>query len=203
MTSHEQGIQIPVVRAIGNLVSGSDEETQVLISLGVLNQFTTLLHHAKKPIQREVVWAISNITAGTKEQIQAVIDANLFPKLMKIISSQKDVELKREAFWTCSNALERGTSNQIRYLIDFGILALFCDALTSSDQKTVLVVLEGLVSIFKDAEKNDSLEKIAAIIEGCDSVCKLTVLLEHSDKEIVDAALQVLDFLKHKTELKN
>ena len=67
-------------------LSGNDEETQLLISLGVLNQFTTLLHHAKKPIRREVV-------------IQAVIEANLFSKLMKIISSENAVGLKREACW--------------------------------------------------------------------------------------------------------
>ena len=197
LLSSSLAVQFPALRTVGNLLTGSAEQTQILISYGVLNQLTKLLDSPKKTLRKEVVWSISNITAGTEEQIQAVIDANLFPKLMEIISSQSEVVLKREALWACANALERGTSNQIRYLIDFGIIVLFCDALTSSDQKTVHVVLEGLAAVLTEAEKDNSwFDKIVEIIQGCGGESKLQLLLGHSDKEIIDTARRVLDFIE-------
>ncbi len=45
-----------------------------------------MLDSAKKNIRKEACWTISNITAGTGEQIQAVINANLFPKLIELLT---------------------------------------------------------------------------------------------------------------------
>ena len=138
LTSSYYAVQLPALRTVGNLLTNL-KQSQLLISYGILTELKALLNCPQKAMKRQALWAISNITAGTKE-IQSVIDINLFPKLMEIISSQDDViGLKREAYWACSNALSVGSSNQIQYLIDLGVIIPFCDALTSNDQKTVLV----------------------------------------------------------------
>jgi len=195
LLSSSVSVQFPALRTVGNLLTGSTEQTQILISYGVLNQLTKLLDCSKKTFRKEVVWAISNITAGTEEQIQAVIDANLFPKLLEIFSSQNDVGLSREACNTCVNVLYKGTSNQCQYLIDLDIVERFCYELTSSDHKTVLLVLQGLEMVLVEAEKDDRIfDKIADIIGGCER--KLQALLEHSNKEVAKTARRVLDFIE-------
>jgi len=120
----------------------------------------------------------------------------LFPKLMEIISSQYEAELKREAFWAFTNALERGSPIQVQYLIDLGTATVFCDALTSSDVETVLVVLRGLEAILKWATVNNSLGKIITSIESCGGLNKVKSLKEHSNNKIVSAALKILEFIK-------
>ena len=196
LDSPKQAIKIPALRSVGNLLTGTDEETQLIISYGVLQRFATLLDSPYKGMIKQVAWAISNITAGPKEQIQAVMVANLFPKLIEIISHEKSVDLKKEAFYACANALEGGTLDQIHYLIELGIVIPFCDALTSHDHGTLVVVLEGLVAIFKAAKKMESCLKMVKIIESCGGVQKLEWLKENSNHEVVSAALKVLDFIR-------
>lgn len=71
---------VPALRTVGNIVTGDDMQTQVIISCGALTCLLHLLKTAqKKSIKKEACWTISNITAGTKEQIQAVIDAGAVP----------------------------------------------------------------------------------------------------------------------------
>ena len=67
---------VPALRTVGNIVTGDDMQTQVIIGCGALTCLLHLLKTAqKKSIKKEACWTISNITAGTKDQIQAVIDA--------------------------------------------------------------------------------------------------------------------------------
>jgi hypothetical protein len=73
-------VLVPALRTVGNIVTGDDMQTQVIISCGALTCLLHLLKTAqKKSIKKEACWTISNITAGTKDQIQAVIDAGASP----------------------------------------------------------------------------------------------------------------------------
>merc|ERR1719333_1356422 len=71
-----QGL-IRALRTVGNIVTGDDSQTQVVINCGALGQLLQLLVNPehKKSIKKEACWTISNITAGNKTQIQAVMDA--------------------------------------------------------------------------------------------------------------------------------
>ena len=134
-----------------------------------------------------------------------MIDANLFPKLMEIISCEiEEVDVKREAYYACANAFSRGSLDQIYYLIELGIVIPFCNALTSTDHRTVILVLCGLEALFTAEERMKG--NLVSIVESC-GVQKLELLKEHSNDEIVLAALKLLDFIKEyniaTTELKD
>lgn len=58
----------PALRAIGNIVTGTDEQTQVVIDAGVFAVFPSLLTNSKTNIQKEATWTMSNITAGRQDQ---------------------------------------------------------------------------------------------------------------------------------------
>lgn len=78
---------VPALRTVGNIVTGNDMQTQVVINCSALTCLLNLLTaNHKKSIKKEACWTISNITAGTKEQIQAVIESQLVPPLVHLLS---------------------------------------------------------------------------------------------------------------------
>src|SRR3954453_10694330 len=78
-------VQTPALRSVGNIVTGDDVQTQVIINCGALPALLALLSSHKEGLRKEACWTISNITAGNSEQIQAVIDAGIIPPLVQIL----------------------------------------------------------------------------------------------------------------------
>ena len=77
----------PALRAVGNIVTGNDMQTDAIISAGGLQHLGLLLQHHRINIVKEAAWTISNITAGNIEQIQHVINAGLLPLLIHVLES--------------------------------------------------------------------------------------------------------------------
>jgi importin subunit alpha-1 len=63
-------VQTPALRTIGNIVTGDDVQTQVVINCSALSALLSLLSSPKDGIRKEACWTISNITAGNTTQIQ-------------------------------------------------------------------------------------------------------------------------------------
>lgn len=68
----ETDIVIPALRAVGNILTGADMQTQVMINCSVLPALQGLLRscYMFDNIVKNACWAISNITAGNRVQIQ-------------------------------------------------------------------------------------------------------------------------------------
>lgn len=84
--------QTPALRSLGNIVTGTDEQTQCVLNAGALTMFPVLLRHCKPKIQKEAAWTVSNITAGRDSQIQEVINAGLIPILVEILQQVRTQE---------------------------------------------------------------------------------------------------------------
>lgn len=78
-------IQTPALRTVGNIVTGDDLQTQIIIGYHALPCLLAMLSHHKKSIRKEACWTISNITAGNKDQIQAVIDQGMVRPLIMLL----------------------------------------------------------------------------------------------------------------------
>jgi HEAT repeat protein len=142
-------VQVPALRAVGNIATGTDRETQSIIDAGGLALLRNLLNHTKTLIVREACWAISNVTAGTPEQLQAVLDANIIPKLISLLA-YADYKIREEACWALGNAMIHHETHphQTRYLVSQGVARPLYDILKNShDQSVKLVALDGLVKI--------------------------------------------------------
>ena len=61
------------LRAVGNIVTGTDTQTQVIINSGALPCLLHLLSTGKDSIRKEACWTVSNITAGNRSQIQVLL----------------------------------------------------------------------------------------------------------------------------------
>ncbi|CAM5080926.1 unnamed protein product, partial [Eretmochelys imbricata] len=102
----------PALRAVGNIVTGDDIQTQVILNCSALQSLLHLLSSPKESIKKEACWTISNITAGNRAQSQTVIDAHIFPALINILQTA-EFRTRKEAAWAITNATSGGSAEQI------------------------------------------------------------------------------------------
>ena len=169
---HDYRVKHGALRALGNIVTGSDEQTQDVLDLGVCEKLVALLDlkqyilckrneignkNGEKKLNKrgillkETCWMISNITAGTEDQIDCVIKNNIFPSLIQL-SEKAPFEIRKEVAWAISNATGGGSKIQIEYLVDKGVIQPLVSLLESSYPKMLLVAMEGLNNILKCGE---------------------------------------------------
>eukprot|EP00727_Mastigamoeba_balamuthi_P007836 m51a1_g3673 putative importin alpha (546) ;mRNA; f:281546-283840 len=189
-------VQTPALRTVGNIVTGDDSATQAVINSGALNSLATLLTNSKRGIKKEACWAISNITAGTRKQIQSVIEAQLIPVLLELMKNA-EFEIKKEAAWAVSNACSGGGNDQIKYLVQSGVVAPLCELLDSNDARLVTVALEGLENILKVGAREASAtsgENVHALqVEEAGGLSKIEELQTHPNQDIYDKAVRILE----------
>jgi hypothetical protein len=193
-------VQTPALRSIGNIVTGDDLQTQVVIASGALPALLSLLSSPKEGIRKEACWTISNITAGSPPQIQAVIDANIIPPLINILSNA-DFKTRKEACWAISNATSGGLHEpaQIRYLVSQGCIKPLCDLLTMMDNKIIQVALDGLDNILKVGETDKqaggpgSVNQYALYVEEAGGMITIHNLQSHDNLEIYKKAFNIMD----------
>lgn len=71
---HEQNNVISAaLRAVGNIVTGDDVQTQVVLNCSALPCLLHLLSSPRESVRKEACWTVSNITAGNPQQIQVCI----------------------------------------------------------------------------------------------------------------------------------
>ena len=121
------------------------------------------LRDCEHGLLREACWMISNITAGTHEQINKVIEANLFPSLINVLD-KAPFEIRQEALWAIHNATYGTSENQIRYLVDCGVIHSMMNLLECNDSEILLTVMKGLNHILECGEdvknaENSSIEE--------------------------------------------
>ena len=105
---------IPALRTVGNIVTGDDYQTQIVINCQALPSLLALLTgDHKKSIKKEACWTVSNITAGNKDQIQAIVQANIVPPLIYLLA-HAEFDIKKEAAWAVSNATSGGRTSRSR-----------------------------------------------------------------------------------------
>ncbi|PNW83911.1 hypothetical protein CHLRE_04g215850v5 [Chlamydomonas reinhardtii] len=193
------GVLVPALRTVGNIVTGNDMQTQVIINCGALACLHNLLMtNHKKSIKKEACWTVSNITAGTKDQIQAVIDSGLIPPLIGLLATA-EFDIKKEAAWAISNATSGGSNDQIKYLVQQGCIKPLCDLLTVADIRIITVALEGLENILKIGQQERSMPGSAGVnpyaqmIEDADGLDKVEHLQDHPNEDLYEKAVHILE----------
>jgi hypothetical protein len=189
-------VQTPALRSVGNIVTGDDVQTQVIINCGALAALLNLLNSHKEGLRKEACWTISNITAGNCDQIQSVIEAGIFPPLVNILETA-DFKTRKEACWAVSNATSGGLNRPeiIKYLFDVGCVKPLCDLLTCLDNKIIQVALDGLENILKVGEtfKTEEGNPYAQHIEEIGGMEKIHNLQIHENTDIYKKAYGIID----------
>ncbi|XP_003375147.1 putative alpha/beta hydrolase fold protein [Trichinella spiralis] len=190
LNHREVKVQAAALRAVGNIVTGSDEQTQVVLNCEALSYMPELLAHQKEKINKEAVWFLSNITAGNREQVQAVINAGLIPTIIKLLE-KSDFATQKEAAWAISNVTISGQREEVAFMVSQGVIPAMCSQLNSRDVQVVQVILDGLNNILKMA--GDEVEVITQQIEDCGGLDHIETLQTHENEEIYKLAYEILD----------
>jgi len=124
-----------------------------------------------------------------------VIEARIVPRLIQLIKTS-DFDIKKEAAWALSNATSGGSPEQIRYMVNEGLIEPLLDLLQTSEPRIVLVALEALDNLLRvgDRDAREShVNEYASEIEKLHGIDRLEELQKHPNQEIYDRAVQILE----------
>lgn len=197
LSSKHPSMQSAALRAIGNVVTGDDLETQVVLSNNVIPQLVKMLSHEnlKNNTKREVCWTLSNIMAGNRDQIQGVIDANAIPLLIDAIRNAPSI-IKVEATWAIANACRNGTPAQVRYFVEQGAVPAMCDLLGQQNVKLLQLALETIDRMLnvgqRSADERGDNNKICVFVEKCGGFDKLEHLQQHDNDYVRGLSMRLI-----------
>ncbi|CAG4967494.1 unnamed protein product [Colias eurytheme] len=213
-------VRTPALRAVGNMLTGSDQQTDRCLSEGCLDYLTSLLHCGKPSLVKEAAWAVSNVLAGTSEQIQLAVDKGMLQHLVHVlgvddVKCQKEAAwaitnlclggspaqldalvasgCQKEAAWAITNLCLGGSPAQLDALVASGFLEPYCNLLESPDHRAIIVVLEGITNLMQAAAKYGQVEPLCIRLEEIGALDKIEALQEHENEQIYKKALHILD----------
>lgn len=127
---HDATWHAPALKVIGNLVLGSDAQTQVVLDAGALRLFPSLLTLPSRFTVKEVLRTLSNIATGPTSHIQSIFDANLLSRIVELSLPGQPMTIRENALWTAKQMARKGTRLQQLALIDAGVLSALCSGLS-------------------------------------------------------------------------
>ena len=156
-------------RVIGNILTGTDENTAKCLELGVLRKYHNVLTNycalpfnqrspdiprMKQALNRErkeICWSISNIAAGPLQHKLLILKNDLFPVLCRYLM-YATAEVQRETIWAISNV----TCDSNKQIIDplvkqYNVIECLTACLSNGHmkEKTLMVALECMQNILE------------------------------------------------------
>lgn len=185
-------VEQPALRVLGNVLTGTPEQTDAVLEVGFLKLIPLLLSSTKKALKKDCLWAISNTTAGTPEQIQTVLnyrgpdESTPQPRPLDLVIEHCkegiDYDLRKEAVWCLANAFMGSEDQQVDHLLEYDLIVKsLVDMLGCQDEQMVAALLQAFdrilsrgVVIMNNAGAN--VNQYAEIVEeagGLDALEKL------------------------------
>ena len=189
-------VHTPVLRVVGNLVSGQSEVTHQVVRAGALNQLKSLIVSNKKSVRKEALWALSNVCADS--QSQSVIDSGAMQRICDLLrDGRNDGDIRKEAAWTVCNASTVGNRQQVRSLVTdsrFRFFEILTNYLESShDTKSIKTTLEAIHAILAHGDDDDLLNPYTAILEECGGLSVIEDLQQDESEDVYHAAVGILE----------
>lgn len=182
-----------VIRCLGNFTSGTEEQTQTVISAGVLAHVGAVINNGSQQAQKEACWLVSNIAAGTQAQISELLKANIL-RQVSLKAYQSEAVVRQEALYAVANICNRGADEHVRTIVEFdGIRALTTFVDKSSDVALLVEVLNAINRILEVGETKTWLE-YDSYFEQYNGIERLEELADsHPSSEISNLASKILD----------
>jgi len=189
------------LKIIGNLLSGLDHQTQVLIDAGVIEALASMLDSNKKQFRKIATWGLSNIMAGNHLQLDRVLnyrESAIIKKLFYLIDHDA-IEIAKEAVICLANACSVATYEQVDKLVRFDVVAVFVHRLEENgDAKVMKMCLEALECILSEYKQNHygyggQAHPGMARLTQCGGVQIIENLQTHADNEVYNAVSRLID----------
>lgn len=193
LSSGRPELIIPSLRTLGNIVTGSDAQTQAVLDTdGALASIIQVMGHSKKNIRKEACWLLSNIAAGSKTQIAQLVNTpGLILSVLSQLSESSEWDVRKEASWVICNIASGGAKEHIHRLVENGALQPLCDLLGVGEARVLILALEALDNILQ-AGLSSSVDYVQ-LVDEVDGISKLELLQEHENNEVYEKAVSIIE----------
>ncbi|KAG0249515.1 hypothetical protein BG011_009222 [Mortierella polycephala] len=175
----QKALAIPLVRALGNIASGPDNNTSELIhEPGFLPAMLRFIQSDCRPVKKESLWLMSNITAehaGT--DLIKVIEAGFIPVLSQIATHQ-NFDIRKEAAYSLINLASHGP-DYAKVLPHRELLPGFLDFMRTKDTELINLGLRYVQLLL-----NSGIQDAPALLSEMNGVDALeAVILANDDRD--------------------
>ncbi|KAF9292089.1 hypothetical protein BGZ68_000076 [Mortierella alpina] len=174
----QKALAIPLVRALGNIASGPDNNTSALIhEPGFLPAMLQFIQSDCRPVKKESLWLMSNITAehaGT--DLVKVIEAGFIPVLSQIATHQ-NFDIRKEAAYSLINLASHGP-DYAKVLPHRELLPGFLDFLRTKDIELIWLGLRYVQLLL-----NSGIPDAPALLSEMNGVDALEAVILSDDRD--------------------
>eukprot|EP01129_Flabellula_baltica_P016827 TRINITY_DN9141_c0_g1_i1.p1 TRINITY_DN9141_c0_g1~~TRINITY_DN9141_c0_g1_i1.p1 ORF type:complete len:507 (-),score=90.01 TRINITY_DN9141_c0_g1_i1:9-1529(-) len=196
LSGNMKAVIVPVLRTMGNLVSGDSETTLYLINNFEYTRAITKLFQTteKRNLLKESCWTLSNIAT----ELEAINQFMQYKTLEVLYSRYHSLhtELREEIGFVVANVGLVGEDSHIRYLVECKGLEIYLDLFNSTDDTLVLTLLGALQRIFEAGTRavtEGAGNPYCLKLEEIDGLSTLEDLQEHRNEEIYTKAIDILE----------
>ncbi|KAI1318258.1 hypothetical protein EDD11_006954 [Mortierella claussenii] len=184
----QKALAIPLIRALGNIASGPDNNTSELINEpGFLPAMLQFIQSDCRPVKKESLWLMSNITADrTGQDLVKVIDAGFIPVLSQIATHQ-NFDIRKEAAYSLINLASHGPEYENLLPHRELLLPGFLDFLRTKDTELISLGLR-YVQLLLNSTISDA-STMLADLNGVDALESVLVLSDDRDQHRLATSL--------------
>ncbi|KAG0072579.1 hypothetical protein BGZ89_004848 [Linnemannia elongata] len=174
----QKALAIPLVRALGNIASGPDNNTSALINEpGFLPAMLQFIQSDCRPVKKESLWLMSNITADhTGKDLIKVIDAGFIPVLSQIATHQ-NFDIRKEAAYSLINLASHGP-DYAKALPHRELLPGFLDFMRTKDHELISLGLRYVQLLL-----NSGIQDAPALLSEMNGVDALEEVILSDDRD--------------------
>ncbi|KAL7072703.1 hypothetical protein ACQ4LE_007683 [Meloidogyne hapla] len=117
------------LRTVGNIITGTDEQTTAILDFGVLEDLSDLVNSNVHQISRECLWILSNIAAGTSEHVTRLFSVDGMAQSVFQLAYDQSPRKRKEAYWVVVNAMMGAPASLYEYLMSGGLARILVQLL--------------------------------------------------------------------------
>lgn len=145
--NEEIDVTYPIINVIGNILTGDDNKTRIIINSGFIGICNKLLRNNEMKIRKQTLWSLSNIAASNSENIQVIFDHDLYKNILNLAKID-DHDVKKEVLFVISNTIIFGSPTQISNLIKEDCIPILISFFDSKVKKHLITSLKTLDLLF-------------------------------------------------------
>ncbi|KAH7725808.1 Armadillo/beta-catenin-like repeat family protein [Aphelenchoides avenae] len=127
------------LRAVGNIITGTDLQTTAMLNFGVLTELQPLLKSEHSQTVRETLWVLGNIAAGPEEHVERIFILPYIGATLMNACRDESVRVRKEAYWLVVNALTNASEKLLDQMIGGGLIAVPEEILVKCPEDEALV----------------------------------------------------------------
>lgn len=195
-------VQVPALRALANLLTGSDGATGAVLEAGFLRVVGKFLCSERSRTRKEACWALSNIAAGTAAQIDQLMATPLLPEVIGLMG-RDEFEVKKECLWTVANICHAYSSHpgphtayRVGALVQAGLLEPLVRMLDANDPKVIELAVDAcghLLGAGEELARGKGSNPFVTQFDTVGGVDKLEELQTHPNETVYNKTVKILD----------